>query len=513
MASKTLTTMQRAKTFERHLNRPVDGLFLAVFRIVLGVTFCFQFGKYLSEEWVEYFYVQPNFFFKYYGFDWVKPLPGHWMRTHFQMMWIVSALVAAGLFYRISSLLLALGYTYIFLLDKAQYQNHYYLLVLTSWLMVFLPANRLWSLDCVLFRRKSRTIPVWTLWLLRLQVGLPYFFGGVAKINSDWMHGQPMRMKLASSTWYPIIGPAFTQEWCVQVFVWGGLLLDLLIVPLLLWKRSRTLAYCVVVGFHLMNATLFQIGVFPWFMIFATTVYFAPDGMRFAVSPKTARQPTKPPSIAEPCTQAPGIIRSRLLLAAMGLYVVCQLVLPWRHLLYEGNVSWTEEGHYYSWHMKLRDKKTVCMFRWRNPETDEAGTINVLDYISRQQARFSSCDPRMMVQLAHFLKDELRSQDVGDCEILALNLASLNGRKPQPIVNPTLNLADIPLNFTLPRNVYTKLSEPLRPFDTWKRPPNEWPVCVEFPNREFWFGTSTPPERQSTAASQPMSRLSASIQH
>ena len=74
----------------------------------------------------------------------------------------------------------------------------------------------------------------------------------------------------------------------VYLFSYGGLLLDLFAVPLLLWPRTRNLTYAVTLGFHLMNAQLFNIGMFPWFMICATLLFFPPDWPRRVRPPPVA---------------------------------------------------------------------------------------------------------------------------------------------------------------------------------------------------------------------------------
>jgi hypothetical protein len=48
--------------------------------------------------------------------------------------------------------------------------------------------------------------------------------------------------------------------------------------------------------------------------------------------------------------------RAPLVLPLLAAWLVLQIVLPLRHLMIPGEVSWTEEGHRFSWHMKLRDK-------------------------------------------------------------------------------------------------------------------------------------------------------------
>ena len=124
------------------------------------------------------------------------------------------------------------------------------------------------------------TVPVWALWLLRAQVGIIYIYGGVAKLNGDWLRGEPMRTWLRHRVDDPSLASLVAEEWVVGLFSYGGLLFDLLVVPLLLWRRTRALAFVAALGFHLTNAALFQIGIFPWLMIAATTVFFTPDWPR-----------------------------------------------------------------------------------------------------------------------------------------------------------------------------------------------------------------------------------------
>ena len=62
----------------------------------------------------------------------------------------------------------------------------------------------------------------------------------------------------------------------VYFYSYGGLLLDLLAVPLLLWRRTRLLTFVALILFHINNAYMFSIGIFPWLMIAATTIYFDP---------------------------------------------------------------------------------------------------------------------------------------------------------------------------------------------------------------------------------------------
>ena len=151
--------------------------------------------------------------------------------AHFLALGILAAFIIFGLWYRVSAFLFFIGFTYVFLLDQTNYLNHFYLISWVSFLMIFVPAHRAASLDGV--RRpdlRVATTPAWPLWLLRAMVGIAYFFGGVAKINSDWLHGEPMRMWLAARTDFPLIGSFFTEPWAAYFFSYSGLMFDLLVV-------------------------------------------------------------------------------------------------------------------------------------------------------------------------------------------------------------------------------------------------------------------------------------------
>ncbi len=129
---------------------------------------------------------------------------------------LLAIAIAAGFFYRISSFLFAIGFTYFFLIERVNYQNHYYLISLISWWLPLLPLHRNVSIDA--YRNPSLhslTAPKWVLWVLRFHIGLPYFFGGIAKIHPDWMVGEPMRTMLAAKSNIPIIGPWLGgNRWC-----------------------------------------------------------------------------------------------------------------------------------------------------------------------------------------------------------------------------------------------------------------------------------------------------------
>ena len=418
---------------------PVDVASLACFRIAFGAVMVWEVYRYFTKGWIAAYYIRPDFHFTYYGFGWVRPWPGDGMYVHFAVLGLAAAGVCLGLCYRASAALFFLAFTYVFLLDQARYLNHFYLISLIAFLLVFLPVGRAFSLDAR--RRPERrleTAPAWALWLVRAQVGIPYFYGGLAKLNADWLRGEPIRSWLAARPDFPLIGRFFGEEWMVAAFVYGGLLLDLLIVPFLLWRRTRPLAFAAGLLFHGTNALLFQIGVFPWMMMAATTIFFDPDWPR-RVGLLPRRTGTSPAAGTRGAWARP-----ELVLAAVAAWLAVQALVPLRHLLYPGNVSWTEQGHRFAWHMKLRDKEARALFTVTDPAHGRTWTVRPNQHVTRLQASKMAGQPDMVLQLAHHIADEERRAGRPGVQVRAHVMASLNGREPQPLVDPAVDLAAQP---------------------------------------------------------------------
>lgn len=477
---------------------PVDAASLAVFRIGFGLIMAWWCFDELRSGRVRELYIVPRFHFTYHPFDFVHPWPGNGMYVVFVALGLLAACISFGFLYRLASVLFAVGFTYFFLLERTNYQNHYYLIALLSWLLTFLPLNRFVSLDVLgELVRPSSTISTWSLWLMRFHVALPYVFGGLAKFHPDWFAGEPLRTHLAivaSNSRIPLIGPLLTSEVAVNTFVWGGLLFDLAIVPLLLWRPTRTLAYAACVLFHLMNATLFNIHVFPWLMIFATTVFFEPNWPRRLLG-------AQPLALASPTLKSWKSIGPRACSLGIVLLIYCtfHVVWPLRHFLYAGDALWTERGHFFSWRMMLRGKVSALRYYVTDPETGETKIASLRPYLNLDQVSKFSRDPEMILQLAHFLAEEHRTHTGQSVEVRALALTSLNGRKPQLLIDPNVDLAKEPLGFHH-RPWIMPLTEPLRPV-AWSVPMLEWERHVTIPRRPFLHEMNEQPPDSSNVES------------
>lgn len=469
---------------------PVDAASSVAFRTGFGLIMAIWAAGDLISGRVHALYEVPGFHFTYYLFDFVRPWPGAGMTLHFLILVGLALCIAAGLFYRIATVLFALGFSYFFLIDRTYYQNHYYLLLLLSWMLALLPLNRCAALDALRpGATRSDTIPAWCLWLVRFHVALPYLFGGIAKLNADWFAGEPLRSHLWSKAALPFVGPLLASETTIQLFVWGGLVFDLAIVPLLLWRRTRVPAYVLCIAFHLSNAFLFDIHVFPWFMILTTTIFFEPGWPR--------RLLKRPRPIVAPVEERSwrGLSwQTRIGATCLAMYCLAQLVIPFRHFLEPGDPNWTERGHHFSWRMMLRVKDSALWFYLTDPKTGKTGTADLRRFITLDQFGKASRDPEMILQLAHLLADEFRRKTGRDAEVRALVLTTLNGRKPQLLIDPAVDLAREPRGFHQ-RPWIMAQTEPLRD-KPWTIPVAEWQRHVELPPLPFLQKPAVSPPHQ-----------------
>ncbi len=470
--------MSRIERVRRTLTEPVLGSSVPAFRVLFGLLMAWEAGRYLANGWASTLY-GPGLHFTYWPFDFVRPLPEPGMEIVFGVMLMAGLGVALGFGYRLSAVLLTLSTAYVFLIDQVNYLNHWYLMVLLSALMTVIPAHRRWSVDAWRLG-EDRPIERWSLWLLRFQVAVPYVFGGVAKLNGDWLAGRPLTDWLEHRTDTPLVGWAFELPGAGVVAAWGAMLLDLFVPVLILRsRRLRLPAFAAAAGFHLMNARLFSIGVFPPMMVAATTVLLPEDwpermvrvgrrrweaaagvgvaafaywfaegrlpqaavfGLAGAILVSEAGRPA-PVAPERPVSPLP---LGRVALSALVLWAGIQSLVPLRHLVVEGDPSWTEEGHRFAWHMKLRDKDVEkVVFEVYSAEGRSTWWVTPEEFLTDRQASKMASHPDMLVQFAHFLERELADRLPGDLAVMAHTAVSLNGREAVPLVDPDVDLTAV----------------------------------------------------------------------
>ena len=233
-------------------------------------------------------------------------------------------------------------------------------------------------------------------------MAVPYFFGGIAKLDPDWLSCDTVTMFFIRESRLETFGPHLSHPLVVQCVTYGGLLFDLLVSPLLLWKRTRIPTFVVAVLFHLTNSQLFNIGIFPWLMIGATTIFFSPDWpMRILRLGTTDSTPSKR---FQPLRR-----KQRMMVIFVGVYAIIQVTLPLRQFFYP-NPNWTDEGQNFCWRMMLRRKLNESRIVAVDKQTGRRGTIRSEEYLTPRQIHTMSGSPDMLLQFSHFLDRTLREE-------------------------------------------------------------------------------------------------------
>lgn len=425
------------------LFRPVDNASLVFFRIAFGVTAFFHIWGVLDTERIRRRYMEPPFYFSFPGLDWIKPLPGELMLVLWFGLAFAALLVMLGLFYKQAIIFFFIGHTYAIHLDQSIFWNHYYVVTLFAFLMIFVPANRAHSLDVKLRGlAPSDTTPEWTLWILRGQMAVTYFFAGVAKINSDWIRGHPMDVLLHNEDSFPFISGLFNQHWMVLALAWTGMFFDLLIVPLLLWRRSRPYMFAVAVGFHLINSLIFAIEVFPWFAIVATTLFFDPNWPR-KIGLWNEDPAPKPEHQAVPHHWYQLKPRQKAGCILLAFYFVIQCIMPLRHYAYPGNVNFTTEGDLWSWRMLLVDASQNSIFTAKSKTTGFECWLDPDDIVGEGPVYKLGFRPDMMAQFGHYVADQYWERRHERVSVHVYSAVSINGHPWAQIVSPQTDLATV----------------------------------------------------------------------
>jgi vitamin K-dependent gamma-carboxylase len=137
-------------------------------------------------------------------------------------------------------------------------------------------------------------------------------------------------------------------------------------------------------------------------------------------------------------------LRQKLVLGFIALWIGIQILVPLRYLAYPGNVSWTEQGHRFAWMMKLRDKDAEARFTVRDPASGQEWRVSPEDYLLRHQIGEMESRPDMILQFAHHLgRVWEKERGVAGVEVRARVCASLNGRKPELLIDPQRDLARV----------------------------------------------------------------------
>jgi hypothetical protein len=435
-------------SIKNKIQAPVNIAPLVVFRIVFGMLMLGAAIRFILKGWVNDLYIQPQFYFTYYGFEWIKPLGEFGMYALFAVMIISYVCIILGYFYRVATVVAFAAFTYVELIDKSTYLNHYYFVSAVLFLLIFLPANKYFSLDVL--RKpslKQLTVPRYTIDVIKLQLAIVYVFAGIAKLNYDWLfRAMPLKIWLPANAHLPLIGSFLDEEWVAYFFSWFGAIYDLFIVFFLINKRTRLVAYFFVIAFHVMTKLLFPIGVFPYVMILSTLIFFSEDFHKKIVEllmrVKLFRVNTlKQLSVSTKPFYVLNNTKSKVLVIFFSIYFLIQITLPWRFLLYPGNLFWTEQGYRFSWRVMLMEKAGTAFFYVKDAETGLESEVMNDEFLTKNQEKMMATQPDMIVQYAHYLKEQYKKKGFKNPQVRAECYVTLNGSGSRLFIDSTVDLA------------------------------------------------------------------------
>lgn len=433
--------IKRAKTY---LEENISIAPLVVFRIAFGALMFLSTLRFILKGWVHSMYIAPKMFFPYYGFEWVKPLPGVGMYIVFALLLIASLCVLLGLFYRHSAVLFFVLFTYVELIDKTNYLNHYYFVSLVAFMMTLVPAADHFSLDNKIFRKGERLqAPRFYIFILQLQMFIVYFFAGVAKLNYDWLiNAEPLKTWLPAFSHYLVIGRFMELDITAYIFAWFGCAYDLLIGFFLFNRRTVRFAYLFVIVFHLATSLFFNIGMFPYIMMIITLIFFREDfHQRFIDILKSL---LKYKALNTRLVVTPAL---RVVTAFFAVYFVIQVLMPMRYILYPGKLFWTEQGYRFSWRVMLMEKAGTAFFFVKDPATGKQIEVDNQKYLTYMQEKMMATQPDMMVDYARFLKEEFTKKGFVNPVINAQSYVTVNGSGSREFIDPTVDLSSLSNSF------------------------------------------------------------------
>ena len=427
-----------------YLKRSTASSKLAVFRICFGLMMLYSMLRFWSKGWIDSIYIAPKFHFKYFGFEWAQSL-GKYTYLLFIVCILCAVLITIGLWYRLGMVLFFFSFTYIELIEKTTYLNHYYFISILSFLLVFLPANKCFSMDVFLRKKQYKEIPQWTVDAIKLLMVIVYFYAGLAKINSDWLlKALPLKIWMPSKYDIPIIGETLLQqEWVHYAMSWGGMFYDLSIPFLLLYRKTRFFGFLMVVFFHIFTAILFPIGMFPYIMIVSALVFF--EGNTHDKIIKFLNKMIKPIGSLWSTVTYDSISQYHYKRLKGAQWILCvffivQLALPFRYILYPSELFWAEEGYRFSWRVMLVEKIGYTNFKVVNTTTGASFYVRNGHFLTDLQIKQMSFQPDMILEYAHYLGDHFKNQGHRNIGIYAESFVSLNGRSNQQFIDPEVDL-------------------------------------------------------------------------
>lgn len=415
---------------KKWLSESIDNSGLVLFRVLLGVLIMAESFGAILLGWVEAVFVQSKFTFNFIGFDFLQVLHGEKMYLYFFVMGIFGLLITLGLFYKFAMTAFTFLWSAVYLIQKESYNNHYYFLILICVIMIFLPANGKFSMDAKLFSKVKQTkIPRWMPYLLLFQVAILYFYAAIAKLYPDWLDGTFSKILLNGITQRQFLLDIFNQKWFLLTYAYAGILFDLLIVPALIWKKTRKLAIIASFGFHLFNAYSLKIGIFPFLALSFIVLLYDTIPFKFLNSKEEINAVTD--------------INTKFFTLFFVPFFIVQIVLPLRHHFIKGDVLFTEEGHRLAWRMMLRERKGAINIKIVDKKTGMFHYHNYASELTQKQIKLLSHSPDIIWQYCQRIKNESKKP----ISIFVECSVSINRRPYLKLIDEKVDMAAVDFDY------------------------------------------------------------------
>lgn len=439
---------------------------VSVFRIIFGSFMIYQMFSYFSLDYTYQFMAGPEILFPYRGFTFLEPLPLGILKGIHVGLLISAVLITLGFWYRYAMIFFFLGFSYFSFIDKTLFNNHIYLISLLAFVLIFIEADKKYSLRSKRSDKKlSDKIPAWNQYILIFLISLPYFFGGIAKLSSNWLNTNLTQIMITESK-DSFLKDFFSENILINMFTYGGIIYDLSIVFLLLYKRTRMLGVLLVIIFNYANNTILfnDIGIFPMLMVSSTILFFnASKAGKFIDSLFAKKKPIKLGKIKsvrskKKIRQKQSLASSQIMVASgvnqvwsyrrkitgccIGLFVIFHLLIPFRYVLLTDNPEWTGLGSRFAWRMKMqsREIKTFNM-TLTDRISGASGEIDFRSFLSANQLIHIVEDPYNFIHFAKYLHPMVEKKyGIDDPKITVEIKVSFNGLQTQYMISPTADL-------------------------------------------------------------------------
>lgn len=430
--------MNWSSKLRTYLSAPIPGHVVGLFRIIFGGFMVYEMIDYIQIDLVTNAFVLPKIQLEY--FDFIKPLPTAVLHGMLYTMLVCAALIALGVLFRPACFVFGSFYLYFLLLDKGIFNNHLYLFILLAFVLGFTHADRFLSLSNLWRKQGTSDLMVqrWEVFIFQLHFAIVYFYGGLAKLNPDWLlHYQPVKRMIEV---YPDTG--LLAKWLKLGFQppllsYGGLIFDLVVPFLLWWKPTRKWTLIPLVYFHISNTLTFDdIGIFPYIMLASTAIFFEVGELPIL------RNLAKSSQRKVVLLDSPSWSKQVLL-----AYVVFQLLFPFRGLFLPNPVNWTMIANRFAWRMKSQSRElTEMVFTIQDGPTGQRMPVDIKTFINTMQINAVAHDVAAVASVARGLARIGKEKGMADPLVHASIKVKWNGRPPANTVNPEVELSTMRVN-------------------------------------------------------------------